>query len=80
MTQAKLLECKREYVCGRCKLTTLVEAEYGKMFVIEPPKFCPNPEGTCKGMPYQKSAQPNPEHCIDFQEIRIQVCSGVTKK
>lgn len=73
MTQAKLLECKRDYICGRCKRITTVEAEYVQMFVIEPPKCCSNPEGTCKGLPYQKIAHPLPEHCIDFQEIRIQV-------
>lgn len=73
MSQAKLLECRREYICGRCKQTVMVEAEYTKMYVIEPPRSCRNPEGKCKGAPYQRSAQPDPTHCIDFQEIRLQV-------
>lgn len=73
MTQAKLLECRREYVCGRCKRSVMVEAEYSKMYVIEAPRSCSNPEGKCKGAPYQRSAQPDAAHCIDFQEIRLQV-------
>lgn len=73
MSQAKLLECRRQYICGRCKQTVLVEAEYSNMYVIEPPRSCRNPEGKCKGAPYQSSAQPDARHCIDFQEIRLQV-------
>lgn len=73
MSQAKLLECRRQYICGRCKQTLMAEAEYSKMYVIEPPRSCRNPEGKCKGTPYQRSAQPDVTHCIDFQEIRLQV-------
>lgn len=84
MTQAKLLECRREYVCGKCSAERLVEAEYAKMFVIDAPKGCSakgrggeeaaggGGEG-CRGTMYPKRAQPAPEHCVDFQEIRIQV-------
>lgn len=83
MTQAKLLECRREYVCGKCSNERLVEAQYAKMFVIDAPRGCiakggrgggeGNNEGGCRGTMYPKRAQPAPEHCVDFQEIRIQV-------
>lgn len=73
MSQAKFLERRRDYVCDRCKQTIIVEAEYSKMYVIEPPKSCRNPEGKCKGVPYQRSKQPEVTNCIDFQEIRLQV-------
>lgn len=73
MSQAKLLECRRVYVCGRCKQTVTVEAEYSKMYVIDSPRSCRNPAGQCKGIPHQRSAQPEASHCIDFQEIRLQV-------
>lgn len=85
MTQAKLLECAREYVCGKCGAERLVRAEYAKMYVIEAPRGCvasresggggrgAEGDGGCRGTMYPKQAQPAAEHCVDFQEIRIQV-------
>lgn len=75
LSQAKLLELKREYVCSKCKHTLLVAADYARLYVIEAPKGgCPVRSGAdaCRGTLYQRSAQPVPEHCIDVQEIRIQ--------
>lgn len=73
MSKAKLLESKREYVCKHCKQSKVFEAEYAQMFSIEPPRCCWNTDTKCKGVPYPKSAQPQVEYCIDYQEIRIQV-------
>ncbi|XP_055635308.1 DNA helicase MCM9-like [Toxorhynchites rutilus septentrionalis] len=73
MTQARFLEFKREYVCSRCKMEFRIEAEYEKNYVFDPPRSCPLATQTgCKGIPHQKSAQPQADYCRDFQEIRIQ--------
>ncbi|XP_062565560.1 DNA helicase MCM9-like [Armigeres subalbatus] len=73
MTQARFLEFKREYICSRCKKDFVLEAKYEKSYVFDPPRACPLASETgCKGVPHQKSAQPQPDHCRDYQEIRIQ--------
>ncbi|XP_065095373.1 DNA helicase MCM9-like [Ochlerotatus camptorhynchus] len=73
MTQARFLEFKREYTCSRCKNDFILEAQYEKSYVFDPPRACPLAGETgCKGIPHQKSAQPQPDYCRDYQEIRIQ--------
>jgi len=45
------------------------------MFVFSPPKNCNKlivNNDYCKGVLQQKSIQPQPEYCMDFQEIKIQ--------
>lgn len=71
MSQAKLLELKREYVCSKCNDSAVVETEYIKMYIFEPPRHCSN--STCKGSMRPKHAEPQPKFCVDFQEIKIQV-------
>lgn len=78
MTQAKLLEFRREYVCSRCKRSVLAVADYARMYAIEPPTGgCPGAAtaaggGGCTGTLYQRSAQLVAEHCVDVQEICVQ--------
>ncbi|XP_035899876.1 DNA helicase MCM9-like isoform X2 [Anopheles stephensi] len=73
MTSSRFLEYKREYACTRCKQKVLIEAEYSKSYVFEPPGPCPNArEAGCRGQLQPVSAQPQPELCRDYQEIRIQ--------
>uniref|UniRef100_A0A182T8M1 DNA helicase MCM9 n=1 Tax=Anopheles maculatus TaxID=74869 RepID=A0A182T8M1_9DIPT len=73
MTSSRFLEYKREYACTRCKQKVLIEAEYSKSYVFEPPGPCPSArEAGCRGQLQPVSAQPQPEHCRDYQEIRIQ--------
>lgn len=68
MTQTRFLEFKREYVCSRCKKEFVIEAEYEKSYVFDPPRTCPVAAETgCKGIPQQKSAQPQADFCRDFQ-------------
>lgn len=69
MSQPKILEYKKEYVCRQCKTTKTIEGEFVKMFIIEPPKKC---EQMCKGIPYQKTEELQIKNCKDYQEIRIQ--------
>lgn len=75
MTQVKCLEYKRDYECKRCKKLITVEGEYHKFYVIEPPQPCrknPQQSASCRGTPKPVSTQPNPEYCMDIQEIRLQ--------
>lgn len=69
MTQAKLLELRREYVCNRCKRSQCVRADYTRMFAIDPARSC---SVTCRGTMQPVQVKPQPQHCIDYQEIRIQ--------
>lgn len=71
MSQAKLLEFKREYICTKCKDSVVIEAGYIKSYVFEPPKQCSI--SMCKGTMHQKYTQPEPKFCVDYQEIKIQV-------
>lgn len=70
MTKTRLLELKREFICSKCKQKVVIMAEYSKMFVIEALKACKT--DFCKGMLYPVQANPKPEFCIDYQEVRIQ--------
>uniref|UniRef100_A0AAG5CY52 DNA helicase MCM9 n=1 Tax=Anopheles atroparvus TaxID=41427 RepID=A0AAG5CY52_ANOAO len=73
MTSSRFLEYKREYCCTRCKRKVLFEAEYSKSYVFDPPGPCPGARETgCRGQLQPVSVQPQPEHCRDYQEIRIQ--------
>lgn len=70
MSQARLLELKREYVCSKCKDVILIEAEYMRMYAFEPPRHCS--KHACKGTMYQKNIQPLQKFCIDYQELKLQ--------
>lgn len=76
MSQAKLLELKREYECNRCSKTTVIEADYVRSYAFEPPKHCA--AATCKGMMRPKHEQPLPKYCIEYQEIKIQELTGIS--
>lgn len=76
MSQAKLLELKQEFECGRCSDTKVVEADYIRMYAIDPLKKCTAAD--CTGAMRPKFDQPVPKYCIDYQEIRIQEPTGVS--
>lgn len=71
MSQVKLLETKREFICSKCSTTIEVKAEYSLMYQFDIPKNCT--KGDCKGIFHQKHAQPLPQYCVSFQELKIQV-------
>lgn len=71
ITQHKLLEKKREYICSKCSGEVLSEAKYERTYIFEPPRSCPS--GSCNGNMHQKSIKPKAEYCVDFQEIKVQV-------
>lgn len=70
MTQMKLLEMKREFICSKCGKLIEVNADYSLMYRFEIPKTCSNPD--CKGHMYQKNQDPLPQHCVNYQELKIQ--------
>lgn len=71
ITQTKLLELKRDFICSKCKTVKTVEADYLLMHRFEAPRNCE--KVGCKGNIHQKSADPIPEYCVYYQEIRVQV-------
>lgn len=73
MSQMKLLELKREFVCSQCKKTTTIEADYSLMYRFEAPRNCE--KDGCKGQIYQKSVEPLPEYCVYYQELKVQVAN-----
>lgn len=70
MTRTKLLEIKRDFVCSKCGLVMLVEADYSLMYRFDVPE-CTKPG--CKGNMRRKDTEPNPLYCVNYQEIKIQV-------
>ncbi|XP_026475522.1 probable DNA helicase MCM9 [Ctenocephalides felis] len=78
MTQARMLEIKRDYKCLRCKYVETVHANCSKMYLIEPITKCKNPEGQCKSSKIVSFDENRlgPENCIDYQELKIQEQMG----
>lgn len=74
MSQAKLLELKREYICSRCSKSQVIQGIYIQMYAFEMPKDCS--VTNCKGKMYAKDDKPVPKYSIDYQEIKIQEPTG----
>lgn len=70
MTQTKMLEVKRDFICSKCGTVIVVEADYSLMYRFDVPN-CTKPD--CKGTIHQKDAEPNPQYCVNYQELKIQV-------
>lgn len=71
MSQTRLLEEKREFVCARCKHVMTLEADYSLMYRFDVPRSCE--QDGCNGNLRQKCETPEPEHCVSYQELRVQV-------
>lgn len=71
MSQMKLLEIKREFVCSKCNTVVEIEADYSLMYRFDVPKNCAKAE--CKGNLHQKHVEPLPKYCVNYQELKIQV-------
>lgn len=70
MSQVKLLEVKRDFICSKCATVIEIDADYGLMYRFDVPKNCPKSD--CKGNMHQKDAEPNPHYCVNYQELKIQ--------
>lgn len=75
VSKTKLLEVKRDFICNQCKQTTTLEADYELMYMFDAPKQCSTE--CCKGVPIQKYQDPLPEHCVYYQDIKVQVCGCI---
>lgn len=71
MSQMKLLELKRDFVCSQCKQILTIDADYSLMYRFDAPRNCE--KVGCKGQIYQKSQEPLPEYCVYYQELKVQV-------
>lgn len=71
MSQAKLLEKRRDFSCTRCVQNITLESDYEQMFIFDVPRKCKM--GNCKGKLVPTHQNPPPEHCIHYQEITVQV-------
>lgn len=71
MTQARLLEERRNFVCARCKHAITIDADYSLMYRFDVPRSCE--QGGCNGSLQQQSETPEAEHCVSYQELRVQV-------
>lgn len=71
MSQMKLLELKRDFVCSQCKQILTIDADYSLMYRFDAPRNCE--KDGCKGQIYQKSQEPLPEYCVYYQELKVQV-------
>lgn len=69
ITEPKLCEKRREYVCSKCANEIIVDAEYVRSYIFDPPRQCDQ----CKGKIHQLSSGPKAAYCSDYQEIRVQV-------
>ncbi|XP_030755473.1 DNA helicase MCM9-like [Sitophilus oryzae] len=71
LSERKLLEYQRQYMCIKCKYPITVVALYDKKNIIKIPKRCINPEGcTCKNI--VSFGELDSFNCKDYQEIKIQ--------
>ncbi|XP_063632795.1 DNA helicase MCM9-like [Cydia splendana] len=72
VTQAKMLEYQRKYVCVKCKFENCVQAEFEHRYVLKAPSRCGNDEARCKCSTFTQVHLVSREHCKDYQEIKIQ--------
>lgn len=71
MSQVKLLETKRDFICSKCGTVIEIIADYGLMYRFDVPKNCTIDD--CKGNIHQKDVEPNPNYCVNYQELKVQV-------
>lgn len=71
MSQTKLLEVKRDFICSKCRTVVTVNADYCMMYQFEVPKSCTKVD--CKGNVHQKDLRPPAQYCVQYQELKIQV-------
>lgn len=71
ISTTKLLEVKRTFICSNCRTTITVNADYCMMYQFEIPKSCTKAD--CKGKICQENVRPPVQHCVQYQELKIQV-------
>ncbi|XP_022123387.2 DNA helicase MCM9 [Pieris rapae] len=72
VTQAKMLEYQRKYVCVKCKYENILEADFENRYILKAPTKCGNTETRCKCSTFTQVNLVSREYCKDYQEIKIQ--------
>ncbi|CAK1579457.1 unnamed protein product [Parnassius mnemosyne] len=72
VTQTKMLEYQRKYVCMKCKYENCVEADFENRYILKAPSKCGNMEIRCRCSTFTQINLVSREHCRDYQEIKIQ--------
>ncbi|RVE53562.1 hypothetical protein evm_001703 [Chilo suppressalis] len=72
VTQAKMLEYKRKYICMKCKFENDVKADFENRYILKAPPKCANVDIRCKCATFSQVHLVSREHCKDYQEIKIQ--------
>ncbi|XP_021189530.3 DNA helicase MCM9 [Helicoverpa armigera] len=72
VTQSKMLEYQRKYVCVKCKFENCVEAEFENRYILKAPSKCGNDVKACRSNTFTQVPLVSREHCKDYQEIKIQ--------
>lgn len=73
VTQSKMLEYQRKYVCMKCKYENDIEADFEHRYILKAPTKCGNTESRCKCTTFSQVHMVSREYCKDYQEIKIQV-------
>ncbi|XP_023933953.2 DNA helicase MCM9 [Bicyclus anynana] len=69
VTQTKMLEYQRKYICMKCKFENLVEADFENRYILKAPTKCLNCN---KSSTLTAVNLVSREYCKDYQEIKIQ--------
>ncbi|CAH0723666.1 unnamed protein product, partial [Brenthis ino] len=72
VTQSKMLEYQRKYVCMKCKFENCVEADFENRYILRAPSKCGNTETRCRCSTFTQVSLVSREFCKDYQEIKIQ--------
>ncbi|KAL0832169.1 hypothetical protein ABMA28_001626 [Loxostege sticticalis] len=72
VTQSKMLEYKRKYICVKCKYENEMEADFENRYILKAPGKCRNEDTRCKSSTFTQVHLVSREHCKDYQEIKIQ--------
>lgn len=70
MSDTKLLEVKRDFVCSKCRTVVTVNADYCLMNQFEMPKSCAQKD--CIGNMQQKDNRPPRKHCVQYRSVKSQ--------
>ncbi|CAH2040637.1 unnamed protein product, partial [Iphiclides podalirius] len=72
VTQTKMLEYQRKYVCMKCKYENCVEADFENRYILKAPSRCGNSDIRCRCSTFTQINLVSREYCRDYQEIKIQ--------
>ncbi|XP_060802180.1 DNA helicase MCM9 isoform X2 [Amyelois transitella] len=72
VTQSKMLEYQRKYVCMKCRFENEIKADFEHRYILRAPSKCGNTEVRCKSTTFNQVQMVSREYCKDYQEIKIQ--------